>query len=240
MRRPLGRGPRGRRRGGAARDAIDGARSGLSTRRRSSTASAATLQLHAHSSPRTTWCGTATSSQVSAELRLASTRALLRAEGQAGEALAAAERVLDRRRELAIDDTSSRRAWSRESRPHSSSPISNEAEELLAIPESLEPGELTPFLQANALRLRARLDAARGEDEGSRRNASSAPPPSSASSAWSSTSPSRSSSTPSGSCRQGRRDEAEPLLAEARETFEQLEAAPWLERTAAAQPVACR
>ena len=33
---------------------------------------------------------------------------------------------------------------------------------------------------------------------------------------------------------QGRRDEAEPLLAEAREIFEQLEAAPWTERTAAA------
>jgi len=31
---------------------------------------------------------------------------------------------------------------------------------------------------------------------------------------------------------QGRRDEAEPLLAEARETFERLEAAPWLERAA--------
>jgi hypothetical protein len=29
---------------------------------------------------------------------------------------------------------------------------------------------------------------------------------------------------------QGRRDEAEPLIAEARETFERLEAAPWLER----------
>ena len=35
---------------------------------------------------------------------------------------------------------------------------------------------------------------------------------------------------------EGRTDEAEPLLAEARATFEQLEAAPWLERTAAVRP----
>ncbi len=33
----------------------------------------------------------------------------------------------------------------------------------------------------------------------------------------------------------GRAAEAEPLLAEARETFERLEADPWLERVAAAQ-----
>ena len=34
---------------------------------------------------------------------------------------------------------------------------------------------------------------------------------------------------------QDRRDEAEPLLAEARETFERLRATPWLERLTAAQ-----
>ena len=31
---------------------------------------------------------------------------------------------------------------------------------------------------------------------------------------------------------QGRSDEAQPLLAEARETFERLQATPWLERSA--------
>jgi hypothetical protein len=35
---------------------------------------------------------------------------------------------------------------------------------------------------------------------------------------------------------QGRPDEAEPLLAEARETFERLEARPWLERAAQLAP----
>ena len=39
---------------------------------------------------------------------------------------------------------------------------------------------------------------------------------------------------------QGQRDEAEPLLAEARETFERLEATPWLERADAARPALAR
>jgi len=34
---------------------------------------------------------------------------------------------------------------------------------------------------------------------------------------------------------QGQREQSEPLLAEAREIFERLEAKPWLERVAAAQ-----
>lgn len=36
--------------------------------------------------------------------------------------------------------------------------------------------------------------------------------------------------------RQGRSDETEPLLAEAQETFERLEATPWLERALAVRP----
>ena len=36
--------------------------------------------------------------------------------------------------------------------------------------------------------------------------------------------------------RQGRFDETEPLLAEAQETFERLEATPWLERALAVRP----
>ena len=42
----------------------------------------------------------------------------------------------------------------------------DKAEELLATSASLDPGELTPFLQASADRLRARLDAARGSRGG--------------------------------------------------------------------------
>jgi len=93
----------------------------------------------------------------------------------------------------------------------------------------LDPGQLTPFLQAQTARLRARLEGARGQrqrvDEGFRSAA--------------------------GLFRQfglafylavtqlehaeglaahGRGEEAQPLLIEACETFEQLRAAPWLER----------
>jgi hypothetical protein len=39
---------------------------------------------------------------------------------------------------------------------------------------------------------------------------------------------------------QGRAEEAEPLLAEARELFERLRAVPWLERLDAARPAAAR
>ena len=37
---------------------------------------------------------------------------------------------------------------------------------------------------------------------------------------------------------QGRVEQADPLLAEARETFEQLEAKPWLERATQVSPMA--
>ena len=103
------------------------------------------------------------------------------------------------------------------------------AEELLAIADSLYPGDLTPFLQANADRLHARLDAARGAREGVEERFRSA----------------------AGLFRefdfvfnlavtqlehgewleaQGRAEEAQPLLAEASETFERLAATPWSER----------
>ena len=48
--------------------------------------------------------------------------------------------------------------------------------------------------------------------------------------------PGGSSSTVSGSSRQGRAEEAEPLLAEARETLERLEAKRWPEQVAQFQP----
>ena len=44
-------------------------------------------------------------------------------------------------------------------------PDLDKAEELLALPESLDPGELTPYFRASTARLRARVDAARGSHE---------------------------------------------------------------------------
>ncbi len=104
-----------------------------------------------------------------------------------------------------------------------------QAEDVLAIVEGIPPGSSSQFLQAQVSRFRARLAAGRTETEEADRRFKRA----------------------TGLFReiaaqfylavthlehgewligQGRADEAEPLLAEARETFERLEARPWLER----------
>jgi len=156
---------------------------------------------------------------------------LLRAERQPGDALVAAERGLATLGELAITDTNIKTALVEAIEAALALSDLDKAEELLAIPVSLDPGVLTPFLHANSVRLRARLDAARSNHEHVDerfRNAAAI-------------------------CRefgltfhlavtqlehgewlitQSRRDDAQPLLDEARQTFEQLQATPWLERTA--------
>jgi hypothetical protein len=102
------------------------------------------------------------------------------------------------------------------------------AEEVLASLDVLRPGERTPLLRAQEARFRARLLAAQGE-----------------------ASPERDFTTAHGLFReletepllamtllehgewlagQDRSAEAAPFLAEAREIFERLEAAPWLDR----------
>ena len=156
---------------------------------------------------------------------------LLRAEGHQSEALAAAERALATLGDLAITDTQVKTGLVEATEAALSLPDLDKAEELLAIPASLDPGELTPFLHANTARLRARLDAARGNHEQVEERLRSA----------------------ANLCRefslvfhlavtqlehaewlsgQGRAEDAQPLLAEAHQTFEQLQATPWLERTA--------
>jgi class 3 adenylate cyclase/tetratricopeptide (TPR) repeat protein len=108
-------------------------------------------------------------------------------------------------------------------------------EELLARIEAIPPGKQSPFLGALAARYKARLAAARGQDD----------------------SVEQGFKTASAVFRehglmyhlaltelehgewlvaQGRAEEAERLLAEAREIFERLEATPWLERADAARP----
>ena len=160
---------------------------------------------------------------------------LLRAEGQQSQALAAAERALALRGELAITDTAIKLALVEATEAALVLPDLDKAEELLAVPESLDPGELTPFLHANTARLRARLDAARGNHAQVEERFRSA----------------------AAICRefglafhlavtqlehaewlsgQGRGDEAQPLLAEARQAFEQLQATPWLARATQITP----
>ncbi|MEN3343028.1 MAG: hypothetical protein V7644_2432 [Actinomycetota bacterium] len=162
---------------------------------------------------------------------------VLRAEGRHPEALAAAERAFSLRGELSITDTSMKRGLVEGIEAALALPDLERVEELLAIPDSLDPGDLTPFLQANAARLHAKLAAARGIDDGVDDGFRSA----------------------AGLFREfdfvfdlavtqlehgewleahGRADEAQPLLDEAQETFERLRATPWIERALRAAPVA--
>ena len=154
---------------------------------------------------------------------------LLRAEGNPADALAAAGRALAVRAELAMTDTSIKMGLVEAVEAALALPDLDRADELLGIAESLDPGEVTPFLQAQTSRLRARLDAARGLDDRIDERLRTA----------------------GGILRefdlvfylavtqlehaewlqaQRRVDEAQPLLAEAYETFARLQATPWLER----------
>jgi hypothetical protein len=158
---------------------------------------------------------------------------VLRAEGRPAEALASAERGLTTPGELDVTDPFIKLALVEAIEAALTLSNLDKTEELLTIPESLDPGQLTPFLRAHTLRLRARHDAAHGEQQGIDERFRSA----------------------AGLFRefglvfylavtqleqaewlagQGRTDDAQPLRAEARETFVQLRATPWLERTGAA------
>jgi tetratricopeptide (TPR) repeat protein len=109
------------------------------------------------------------------------------------------------------------------------------AEALVQEIEAIPPGAQPPFLRAHADRFRARIAAERGEHErvepGFKQAASIF----------------REFGLPfwlavtelehgEWLTERGRADEAEPLLTEAREIFERLEAAPWLERANAVRP----
>ena len=154
---------------------------------------------------------------------------VLRAEGRPVEALASAERGLATRRELGPSDTGVKLAWVEAVEAALALFDLAKVEDLLCIPESLDPGQRTPFLQAQSARLRARLDAARDEqrgiDEGFRDAAAAF----------------RGCGTgfhlavtqlehAEWLAGQGRNHEARPLLAEAGATFDELLATPWLVR----------
>jgi len=86
--------------------------------------------------------------------------------GHHAEALGAAERALSLRDGgMSIIDSGLKFALVEATEAALALDDFDKAEALLAIPESLDPGELTPFLQANTARLRARLDASRGYHE---------------------------------------------------------------------------
>jgi tetratricopeptide (TPR) repeat protein len=156
---------------------------------------------------------------------------VLRAEDRPADALTSAERGLASLGELDVTGIEFKLALVEATEAALTLSSLDRAEELLTIPESLDPGQLTPFLQAQTARLRARLDAAHGEQQGIEERF-------------------RSAASLFRECGvvfylavtelehaewlagQGHIDDAQPLLVEARETFEQLRATPWLDRAA--------
>ena len=197
------------------------------------TASAATPQLHAPCSPRTTWCGTATSFTVARQLRLSSTRASCAPRDRPAMRWPRPSACSITARSWPSTTSSFKRALVEGVEAALELSDARKAEELLTHPRVARSGELTPFLQAQ----RApppRSSGGRARQRGRHRRAlrqrrrplprvrHGLPPRRHGARA-----------RRVACCLQGRRDEAEPLLAEAREIFEQLEATPWLERPAA-------
>ena len=154
---------------------------------------------------------------------------LLRFEGAPREALAAAERGFAHLGDLPISETVIKLCLIEVIESALALGDLDKAAELLAVPESLDPGDMTPLLEANALRLRARLDAARGDQAHVDARYRSA-----AARSLEFDLPVYLALTQLEHGEwleaQGRADEAEPLLSEAASTFERLEAVPWLER----------
>ena len=90
---------------------------------------------------------------------------ILRAEGRNADALATAESVLPSISEISITDTNVKLNVVEAITSALALPDLDKAGRPLTIPESLDPGEVTPFLQASTAQLRARLDAALGNHE---------------------------------------------------------------------------
>jgi ATP/maltotriose-dependent transcriptional regulator MalT len=157
---------------------------------------------------------------------------LLRAEGRPAEALVTAERAMAEYAD-SPGDSVHKLAFVEAVEAASELGDLDRAEQLLAEGESLGRGIVTPFLEAQLLRLRARLDALRGQHDGHDERLRTA----------------------AGLLEEfglvfhvavtrlehaewllsvDRGDEAASLLAQARFTFEELRATPWLERVDAA------
>jgi class 3 adenylate cyclase/tetratricopeptide (TPR) repeat protein len=162
---------------------------------------------------------------------------LLRALNKPAEALAAAERGLSHRSHVGITATYVKGCLVEALEAALDLDDQTAVDELLALLDGLQPGERTPSLEAQRARFHARVDARRAShehvDSGYR--------------------------TAEALFRdhelvfhlavtqlehaewltgQGLSDDAQPLLAQARETFERLEARPWLERLGAVEAAA--
>jgi tetratricopeptide (TPR) repeat protein len=159
---------------------------------------------------------------------------LLRARNRPAEALAAAERGLAHRAELGFTNWRIKHCLVEALEAVLELDDHAKADELLALADALQPGQLTPSLRAQRHRFHARLDARRGIHDHVDHEYSAAETTfrehglvfhhavtQLEHAEWLTA--------------QGRADEAQPLLAQSRDTFEQLEAKPWLDRLGTAE-----
>jgi predicted ATPase/class 3 adenylate cyclase len=165
-------------------------------------------------------------------------RALIqRADGNLADALETAEEAVDAVSVLSTRHEAVRRGFVEATEAAFGLGRTDKVEELLTRIDALRPGELAAFLDGHRSRFRARLAAAQTRDRETER-------PFKAAARifreyglvfWLAV-----TLLEHGEwlVSQGRGEEAEPLLAEARETFEQLEAKPWLKRAARVRPMA--
>ena len=160
---------------------------------------------------------------------------VLRARGRPADALAAAERGLELNSELSFMSTPMKASFVEALEAALALGDLGKADELLASVESLQPGALTPSLRAHRARFRARLDATLGREDGVDGNFRSAAAifREFSFAFYLAVTQLEHAEWLAG---MGRHSEAEPLLAEARETFELLGARPWLERAALVAP----
>jgi class 3 adenylate cyclase/tetratricopeptide (TPR) repeat protein len=159
---------------------------------------------------------------------------VLRAEGKEREALAAAEEVLTALVDLRPTDQGVKIAFPQAVEAALAVGRRDQAEELLTAIEKLPAGRLAPILRAHAGRFRARLAADSGEIRKAEDGfvAAAATFREFGMPFWLAVTLTEHGEWLVG---EGRASEAEPLLAEARETFARLEAKPWLDRVETAE-----
>jgi class 3 adenylate cyclase/tetratricopeptide (TPR) repeat protein len=154
---------------------------------------------------------------------------VLRAEGDVEGALAAAERALDLMSVMSASHQAVKIGLAEALDASLALGRLERTEDLVRLIDALRPGDKPPFLRAQASRFRARLAAIGGENDTVDPNFTDAErtfrefriP------FWLGVTQLEHAEWLRD---QGRTDEAEPLLAEAREIFARLDAAPWLER----------
>jgi tetratricopeptide (TPR) repeat protein len=159
---------------------------------------------------------------------------VLRAEGNEREALAAAEEVFTSVVPIRPADQTVKVAFPQALDAALALGERERAEQLLATIEALPPGRLAPSLRAHAARFRARLAAVDGERGKAERGFATA---ASIFREYGMPFYLAVTLTEQGEwlADEGHTDEAEPLLTEARETFERLGAKPWLARVESAE-----